>query len=367
MVRIPAGKFTYGTIDVTAYPKRKYIEREVTLPDFWIDRTEVTVEQYLACVRAQTCPRPPREVRDLARGDQLAPLNAAESDCEDCDHYVASKTARMCNAEAKRLDYPVNCVDWNEADAYCRWAGKRLPTDVEWEKAARGEDHRVYPWGPETPGTRVCWTNRKTKGPITCRVASFERGASPYGVLDMAGNVAEWTSTRGDKEGRLSKGGGFFDLEFRIDDAMVGSEDSRAIDGGFRCARDHAPPDRADVGGITGAPAPAQAGPASQSGAVALPARGSQERKALLDTVRAYLGTKLEFNVDRLAVIGDWAYFEGAEHAERGRAVAALLRREHGAWTASEVLTAAAASDLAGLRQRLRTGAKNAPAALFGP
>jgi formylglycine-generating enzyme required for sulfatase activity len=171
MVYVPDGEFTMGSDkgDNDEQPIHT-----VYLDAFYIDETEVTNAQYRACVEAGACNAPSRTTY------------------YDDDDYA---------------QHPVVHVSWNDADAYCRWAGKRLPTEAEWEKAARGTDGRTYPWGNDfdchkgnfddeqefnvyvVPGGPNC------DGYVrTAPVGSFLAGASPYGVLDMAGNVWEWVA-----------------------------------------------------------------------------------------------------------------------------------------------------------------------------
>ena len=173
MVFVPAGEFLMGN-PVGQGHAESQLQRSVYLDAFYIDRTEVTVAQFQRCVEAGAC--------------------SLQSRWPNCNYGDASKS-----------DHPINCVNWSQAVAYCSWAGKRLPTDVEWEKAARGTSGWIYPWGNRLEGNRAnyCDVNCTTffrdtsvddGYQFTAPVGSYPAGASPYGALDMAGNVSEWVS-----------------------------------------------------------------------------------------------------------------------------------------------------------------------------
>jgi formylglycine-generating enzyme required for sulfatase activity len=136
----------------------------VTVPAFKIDKYEVTVSQYQAC------------------------NTASPSTC------TAPSTGGQCNwGVSGRESHPINCVDWNQAKAYCAWAGKRLPSEAEWEKAARGTDGRKYPWGNTgLDCNHAVMSVSPCSISSTAVVGSKPQGISPYGALDMIGNVWEW-------------------------------------------------------------------------------------------------------------------------------------------------------------------------------
>lgn len=158
MVNIPGGKFEMGRNEGDEYETPAHT---VTIKPFLIDRTEVTNEEYQVFV-SKTGHRTPSHWRD----------------------------GKFPPTEAKM---PVVNVSWDDADAYAKWIGKRLPTEAEWEFAARGTDGRIYPWGNNWNAMNVN-AGRETGGAIA-KVGSFPGGASQFGVLDMCGNVWEWTSS----------------------------------------------------------------------------------------------------------------------------------------------------------------------------
>lgn len=170
MVLVPAGEFLMGSDEedtegtgleygiVKPWFEDEHPQRRMTLPAYYIDQFEVTNEQY-AAYAAQTN-RPP-------------------------SHWPNGR-----HPEGQQR-YPINRVTWEEANAYCAWLGKALPTEAQWEKAARGADGRTYPWGNEFDQDKANVGGRQGG---TRPVGSYEAGKSPYGLYDMTGNLWEWTA-----------------------------------------------------------------------------------------------------------------------------------------------------------------------------
>lgn len=172
MVLVQAGPFPMGVPPGDRDGGRdEYPRHEVSLDAFYIDKYEVTNGRYLEFVKAtghRTPQHPTDPSRNVWRGG-LMPESIA--------------------------DRPVINADWYDADAYCQWAGKRLPTEAEWEKAARGTDDRRFPWGNVEPTPKHLNYNQRWIGEKTLMpVGSYEAGKSPYGAYDMAGNVWEWVA-----------------------------------------------------------------------------------------------------------------------------------------------------------------------------
>jgi len=164
MVHVPAGTFQMGSSESDPNAEGdEFPQHSVTLDALWIDRTEVTNAQYRRCVEAGACQAPTK-----------------------CDWGSPNY------GEDKKANHPVLCVDWHGAAAYCEWAGGRLPTEAEWEYAARGPDSFIYPWGNDLPDATLL--NYAENVGDTSQVGSYSDGASWCGALDMAGNLWEWVA-----------------------------------------------------------------------------------------------------------------------------------------------------------------------------
>lgn len=221
LVSIPAGSFIMG--DDENSPRR-----QIFVESFYMDKFEVTVGRYAKFLEAA--------------GNTGAP--------EEWE------TVNIQNDS----DLPVVGVNWSDAASYCKWAGKRLPTEAEWERAARGGDERKYPWGNDAPTPESARYGRRYENPVykdgVARVGSHAKDASPFGVFDLAGNVTEWVSDwfsesfpvgevrnpKGPESGtnRVLRGGSWYDPPERMSATKRwhGSPSNRNDGIGFRCAND---------------------------------------------------------------------------------------------------------------------------------
>ncbi len=201
MAFIPSGTFTMGDDENRAKAGK------VTVAEFCMDLTEVTTSAYLACVKDGKCTAPTQ--------------------------------GGFCNAGVPdRENHPINCVDWTQAKDFCVAQGLRLPTDEEWEYAARGTDGRHFPWGNEPPSDQLCW---KRLPKSSCAVGAYPKGNSPFGLADMSGNVWEWTASKASPRSadRDYRGGAwcvdvpsFVRSAYRHSNGFSSQDDSL----GFRCA-----------------------------------------------------------------------------------------------------------------------------------
>lgn len=270
MIPIPGGTFTMGSSpdDRDAYSDEA--EHEVMLSPYCIDRTEVTVAAYAECAAREQnnarCPPPAETIRKAGDGGNI--------------HFWSG----LCNGTTKDAGgHPVNCVDWSMADTFCRWAGKRLPTEAQWEYAARGTTGRRYPWGNDAPGPErlnacglECREMAETKGqlnweilyegrdpwPMTAPAGALEGDESAFGLRDMGGNVMEWVAdwhanydlsisldpvnaTQSSASPlRVIRGGSWYSergRQLRAANRWRDVEELRSFEVGFRCA---SPPSR---------------------------------------------------------------------------------------------------------------------------
>jgi formylglycine-generating enzyme required for sulfatase activity len=251
MTRIEEATFLMGSAEGAETPTDETPLHSESVEAFCLDNTEVTVAAYAACT---SCAPAPRTV-----------------ELEGLTPNARAFESSFCNGD-DAPDHPINCIDWQRARAYCAAQGKRLPTEAEWELAARGGDGRTYPWGNEEPGaerlnacgaecSRMLSTRRRAVGkddwpalhdgddaaPATAPVGSYPAGASPFGVLDLAGNVWEWTDSAycpygaaecGDSR-RVLRGGGWDTVDgsdLRGARRYPGATSARGRGIGFRCA-----------------------------------------------------------------------------------------------------------------------------------
>ncbi len=278
MVFIPGGEFRMGNTGNGDYEGPPH---GVTLSPYCIDRTEVTVQAYMECANAGGCVHAPTT-------EYRRPLPASE-EAPGLAEALAAFQSQFCNGERNdRLQHPINCVDWEMSRTFCEWRGGRLPTEAEWEFAARGTDGRLFPWGsgaPDETRLNACGPEcvamferlgdrtyshgstfllRSDGWETTAPVGSYPSGASPFGLMDLAGNVTEWVvdrsgpypraavrNPRGPSRGdyRVLRGGswsatlehhptGLLPLRVRATYRSGAVEGSRRSQVGFRCAGD---------------------------------------------------------------------------------------------------------------------------------
>ncbi len=233
MVLVPAGEFTMGT-DESQAPPNQQPARKVHVDAFYIDKQEVTNAQFEAFIQADGYNK--RKYWTKAGWDFIQKKRFYYVHPGKQTYRVDKPLAFGRNSVSTAPDHPVIGVSWYEAAAYAKWAGKRLPTEAEWEKAARGTDARLYPWGNEFDFSKLNYFPHHQK---LLPVGSFPTGASPYGALDMAGSVAEWCAD-GDGEKKAHRGGGWnaTRLQLRSTFRERAVPIHRYYTLGFRCAKD---------------------------------------------------------------------------------------------------------------------------------
>ena len=238
MILIPAGDFLMGE---EAPGSNRNPQRSVHLEAYYIDQHEVTNKQYEDFVRAGGYQNKTSWSEAGWRFIQTNKIKTAIG-LEREYEYAPNKWAQVERELYNAPSHPVVGVSWYEAEAYAKWAGKRLPTEAEWEKAARGTDGRKYPWGNEMDWTRVGYRLDDRR---TWAVGSYPTGKSPYGVHGCASNVAEWVADSPDPSDsdhtlRVTRGGAWGSVRFQMQCTHGGFDraDFRSLRIGFRCARD---------------------------------------------------------------------------------------------------------------------------------
>ncbi|MBL8742319.1 MAG: SUMF1/EgtB/PvdO family nonheme iron enzyme [Myxococcales bacterium] len=211
MVRVGGATITFGDPG-----------REVVVEPFFLDRLEVTLRRYRACINAKAC--------------------TGASSVLDADPDTAQTWNPRCNAKRGEADHPINCVTFAQAEAFCKWENKRLPTEAEWELAARGPKGNKYVWGKTDPSCeKACYDKNEgcihaTQGVSTCAVGAFTEDRTDSLIGDLAGNVSEWVVS--DTGERITRGGNFW----LGPDALLGTFRKVQTTGyahptiGFRCA-----------------------------------------------------------------------------------------------------------------------------------
>ncbi|MDE0314719.1 MAG: formylglycine-generating enzyme family protein [Candidatus Poribacteria bacterium] len=234
MVLVPAGEFTMGT-DEPNTPDDQRPARQVNVDAFYIDKHEITNAQFKEFILADGYKKREywtKEGWDFIRKKRKLPVDPPET------YHIDAPLGFGGNSVSTDPDHPVIGISWYEAAAYAKWVGKRLPTEAEWEKAARGTDARKYPWGNKFDFSKLSYFPHHEK---LSAVGSFPEGASPYGVMDMAGSVAEWCADNVDsKDTKVVRGGGWdaLRLQLRCTHRKKKPPVYRYYNTGFRCAKD---------------------------------------------------------------------------------------------------------------------------------
>lgn len=230
MVLIPTGTFLYGSREDDKITRsNEKPQKVIDLPEFYMDQYPVTNKQYAGFLNSA---RPSRKLLEKW-------INLSGKFREKKSRI--SLRNNEFHIETGYENYPVIYVSWHGAGAYAKWAGKRLPTEMEWEKAARGSDGRIYPWR-NTFDKNVCNTSEAGPGHTT-PVDQYSAGKSHFGCRDMAGNVWEWTDSWYDKDEdtRVLRGGSWIDsaaiCRCAARDVTRPGYRRRVCDLGFRCAR----------------------------------------------------------------------------------------------------------------------------------